>query len=92
MPRMSWPLWRKAHTITGAAGEVKLMNGGGDAMEPVLVGTTHVGEAQLHEYRGEPSRRARAATRIESGGVAGSWGRWRPTAGNGRGGTTGSRG
>jgi hypothetical protein len=25
MPRMSWPLWRRTHTVTRAAGEVKLM-------------------------------------------------------------------
>jgi hypothetical protein len=31
MPRMSWPSWRRAHTVTRAAGEVKLMYGGGDA-------------------------------------------------------------
>jgi hypothetical protein len=48
MPQMSWPLWR-AHTFTGTAGEVKLMNGGGDTMGSVWVGTTLVGEAQLHE-------------------------------------------
>jgi hypothetical protein len=43
-------LWRRARTVTGAAGEVKLMYGGGDAMEPVWVGTTLV-EAQRREER-----------------------------------------
>jgi hypothetical protein len=28
MPRMSWPSWRRARTVTRAAGEVKLMYGG----------------------------------------------------------------
>jgi hypothetical protein len=32
-----------------AAGEVKLMYGGGEAMEPVRVETTLVGVAQLRE-------------------------------------------
>jgi hypothetical protein len=54
------------------------MNGGGDAMKPMWVGTTLVEEAQLRKKRGGPSRRARAATRIESG--------------SGRGGAAGSRG
>jgi hypothetical protein len=49
MPRMSWPLWRRARTFTGTTGEVKLMNGGGDAMGPVWVGTTLLGEAQMRE-------------------------------------------
>jgi hypothetical protein len=57
MPRMSWPLWRRACTVTGTTGEGKLMYSGGDAME--LVGV---------------SRRAHAASRIGSGGLAGSWG------------------
>jgi hypothetical protein len=68
------------------------MYGGGYAMEPVWVGTLLVGEAQRREERGGPSRRARAAMRNESGGVAGSWGRRRPTAGSGCGGAAGSRG
>jgi hypothetical protein len=25
MPRMSWPSWRRTHTVSRAAGEVKLM-------------------------------------------------------------------
>jgi hypothetical protein len=41
-------------------------------MESMWVGTPLVGEAQRREERGGPSRRARAATRNESGGVAGS--------------------
>jgi hypothetical protein len=44
MPRMSWSSWRRAPT-----GEVKLMYGGGDAMESVRVETTLVGVAQLCE-------------------------------------------
>jgi hypothetical protein len=52
----------------------------GDAMEPMWVGTLLVGEAQRREERGRPSRRARVAMRNESGGVAGSWGRWQGTA------------
>jgi hypothetical protein len=46
MPRMSWPSWRRTRTVTRAAGEVKLMYGGGDAMEPVWEETTLVGRAQ----------------------------------------------
>jgi hypothetical protein len=49
MPQMSWPLWRRARTVTGVTGEGKLMYSGGDAMEWVGVGTTLVGEAQLCE-------------------------------------------
>jgi hypothetical protein len=29
MPRMSWSSWRRTRTVTRAAGEVKLMYGGG---------------------------------------------------------------
>ena len=49
MPRMSWPLWRRARTVIGATGEVKLMYSGGDVMESVWVGKTLVGEAQRRE-------------------------------------------
>jgi hypothetical protein len=49
VPRMSGPSWRMTHTVTRAAGEVKLMDGGGDAMEPVWEEMTLVGEAQLRE-------------------------------------------
>jgi hypothetical protein len=49
MPRMSWPSWRRTHTVTRVAGEVKLMYGEGDAMEPMWVETTLVGVAQLRE-------------------------------------------
>jgi hypothetical protein len=49
MPRMSWPSWRRARTVTRVAGEVKLMYGGGDAMEPMWVETSLVGVAQLRE-------------------------------------------
>jgi hypothetical protein len=49
MPRMSWPSWRRTRTVTRKAGEVKLMYGGGDAMEPVWEETTLVGVAQLRE-------------------------------------------
>jgi hypothetical protein len=68
------------------------MYGGGVAMKPVWVGTLLLGEAQRREEREGPSRRARAATRNESGGVAGSWGRRRPTAGSGCGSAAGNRG
>ena len=51
MPRMSWPLWRRARTVTRAVGEVKLMYGRGDAMELLWVGTTLVGEEQRREDR-----------------------------------------
>jgi hypothetical protein len=43
MPQMSWPSWRRTHTVTRAAGEVKLMYGGEDAMEPVREETMLVG-------------------------------------------------
>jgi hypothetical protein len=49
MPRMRWPSWRRTHTVTRAADEVKLMYGRGDAMEPMWVETTLVGVAQLRE-------------------------------------------
>jgi hypothetical protein len=49
MPRMSWPSWRRTRIVTRAAGEVKLMYGEGDAMEPVWVGTILVGVAQPRE-------------------------------------------
>jgi hypothetical protein len=65
MPWMSWPSWRRTRTVTRATG-------GGDAMKSMWVGTPLVGEAQRREERGGPSRRTRAATRNESGGVAGS--------------------
>jgi hypothetical protein len=67
MPRMSWPSWRRTRTVTRATG-------GGDAMKSMWVGTPLVGEAQQREERGGPSRRTRAATRNESGGVAGTSG------------------
>jgi hypothetical protein len=37
------------------------MNGGGDAMKPMWVGTTLVEEAQLRKKRGGPSRREEEA-------------------------------
>jgi hypothetical protein len=94
MPRMSWPLWRRARTVTRAASEVKLMYGGGTPWNREGE-TTLVGVARLHEQRGgvareRPSRRARAATGIGSGGAVGSWGRQRLTAGDLR--LTGTRG
>jgi hypothetical protein len=49
VPRMSWPSRRRTRTVTRAAGEVKLMYGGGDAMDPMWEEITLVGEAQLRE-------------------------------------------
>jgi hypothetical protein len=74
MPRMSWPSWRRTRTVTRAAGEVKLMYGGGDAMEPVWEETTLVGRAQQgawarHGGAGWKARpgRARAAAPVGAG-------------------------
>ena len=61
MPQMTWPSWRRTRTVTRVAGEVKLMYGEGDAMEPVWVGTKLVEEAQLRKNRGGPSSREEEA-------------------------------
>jgi hypothetical protein len=75
MPRMSWPSWRRTHTVTRAAGEVKLMYGGEDAMEPV------------REER-RPRRGAHVAGRLVKRGrvEAAPTRRARRDCGNGRGG------